>query len=537
MCGIWGLLSKNKINKQDNELYYNLFNNLKGRGPDHSTYLSLDNFILGFHRLSINDKRIIGSQPFQHIDRGLYIYVLCNGEIYNSKELINKYSLESEVKSNSDCEVIIHLLKLYNYDLTKVIKLLNGEFSIICCIVNSYDGNITYQYARDPFGVRPLYHSLTPTKLYLSSLLKGIPYKDQVYASQVDPRYVYSAICGETITVSKTPYYELDVPRSGDIWSEGLIKKSFVRAVEKRLISDRDIGALLSGGLDSSLVCAIAAKLIYPKRLHTFSIGIKGSSDLEYARLVSRYINSIHTEVHFTPEEGLSIIPELVYCLETFDITTIRASVGQYLLSKYISENTSVKVLLNGDGSDEVAMGYLYLHNYPTVKELVDENYKLMSNIHYFDVLRVDRCISNFGLESRVPFLDIDFVTEYLKAPIEDRIPNCKKYNSQEKGLLRSMFKDDNLLPSEVLYRRKEAFSDGVSSKEKKWYQVIQEYVSEMEIKDNKQYKNLLPYTLESKWYRFLYSQNFNNEYIIPNFWLPNWTTTTDPSATTLSNY
>ena len=318
------------------------------------------------------------------------------------------------------------------------------------------------------------------------------------------------------------------------------IVDTFEHAVHKRIRNDnvsRPIGCLLSGGLDSSLVAAVAAKHLKLKGevLNTFSIGMKGATDLKYAKQVASFIGSNHTEIIFTEKEGIEAIDEVIKITETYDITTIRASVGQYLLSKWISKNTNIKIILNGDGADECEMGYLYFYNAPDSLEAQKDSLRLVREIHYFDGLRVDRNISYHGLEARVPFLDKDFVKLFLnKIPPKFKVPSfvCEKY------LIRKAFERFNILPSEVLWRRKEAFSDGVSPLTKSWFEILTDYFNSQSIPITLENKVNTPYTKESTYYRLRFIELFGStgEKVIPHFWLPSWSNEKDPSARKLKN-
>jgi asparagine synthase (glutamine-hydrolysing) len=297
-------------------------------------------------------------------------------------------------------------------------------------------------------------------------------------------------------------------------------------AVLKRLQSDRKIGCMLSGGLDSSLVTAIVKK--YSKEnVVTYSIGLENSLDLENARKVAKHLGTEHHEVIFSEKTGLDAIPDVIYATETWDTTTIRASVPMYLLSKYISENTpEVKVILSGEGADEVCQGYLYFHNQPNCYEGHDESVRLLEDLYYYDVLRVDRCTAAFGLEVRVPFLDREFLNNYMSIPRHYRCPDKKK---GEKWLLRETFEDNSILPPEILWRRKDGLSDGCSSVKRPWYKIIEEK-AELEISDeefkNHKYTHCSPRTKESLMYRKYFEKFFpekDRDKIIPYEWLPKW--------------
>lgn len=524
MCGIWALFSNCTIPRD----CYNWFMTMKHRGPNNSFFIEQSDysFAIGFHRLSIMDMTSKGDQPF--IDKSKVdkknntIYCICNGEIYNYQELISKYNLTTT--SNSDCEILISLYKIGGIEL--LINEITGEFAFVLI-----DGMTAY-VARDSFGVRPIFYYHGEGGINISSELKGLMYKG---GEQFPPSHYMKIQYDSTWTFTITQYYSCKIYNHINDSLENIqksINKILSQSVHKRLKSNRPLGCLLSGGLDSSLVASIAAKYLYPEKLHTFSIGMEGSTDEYYANLVAKYIGSEHTHIKFDASTWLESLQDIVYCTETYDITTIRATTGQYLISKWISENTDIKVLLIGDGSDELCSGYLYFHKAPTPEDAHKENIHLLENIHYFDVLRADRGIAYHGLEARVPFLDRDFVDYYLSVDPKLRIP----INEQEKWLLRSSFK--GYLPDEVLYRKKSAFSDSVSG-EKLWYQHIQEYLNKVHF-DNVEYLYNAPQTKEALYYRKIF-ENFygsENEKVVPFFWLPKWCgKTNEPSACALKFY
>ena len=337
-----------------------------------------------------------------------------------------------------------------------------------------------------------------------------------------------------------------------------MIREDIIRATEKRLMADRTIGCFLSGGLDSSLVTAIVSKL-NPYTVNTYAVGMKGGTDFEHAAKAAEHLKCNHYEIEFTAEEGMEAVDEVIYALETFDITTIRASVGMYLMSKHISEKKEDIVIYSGEGSDEVTQGYLYFHNSPCAVSGDEESERLVRDLHYFDVKRVDRTVSTHGLEVRVPFLDKTFVKNYFKICPELRRPH---YKGTEKYLVRKAFDNDtiikqdpqgkdskyyNLLPQSILWRRKEALSDGVSSLEKPWHVLLSEFV-EKKVSDTEytqaclMYKErgaVVPISKESYYYRKLYEKHFGDKLeLIPYYWLPKWSgNTNDPSARTIGKY
>uniref|UniRef100_A0A8C1VHL4 Asparagine synthetase [glutamine-hydrolyzing] n=1 Tax=Cyprinus carpio TaxID=7962 RepID=A0A8C1VHL4_CYPCA len=321
------------------------------------------------------------------------------------------------------------------------------------------------------------------------------------------------------------------------------IRILFEDAVKKRLMAHRRIGCLLSGGLDSSLVAATLVKLAneeqLPYPIQTFSIGAEDSPDVAAARKVAAHIGSEHHEVNFTPEEGIRALEEVIVHLESYDITTLRASVGMYLISKYIREKTDSVVIFSGEGSDELTQGYIYFHKAPSPKAAAEDSVRLLKELYLFDVLRADRTTAAHGLELRVPFLDHRFTAYYLSLPEEMRVPK----DGVEKHLLREAFKGLKLIPDEILWRRKEAFSDGMTSMKKSWYSSLQEHIesevndSELE-KANTRFPFNPPTTKEGFFIRQIFEKHYPDRCEwTPHYWMPRWIKATDPSARTLSIY
>tara|TARA_R100000664_G_C2752970_1_gene140332 strand:- start:910 stop:2499 length:1590 start_codon:yes stop_codon:yes gene_type:complete len=501
------------------------------RGPDNTKSIKInEKMFMSFHRLSIIDVTENANQPLFHPDDP-GISLVCNGEIYNYKELIKKFDLK--VSSGSDCEVIVHLYK--KLGLKKMLSLLDGVFSF--CLYDSHKDVLFV--ARDPYGVRPCFISISESFTAIASELKAlsniatniIPFQPGCWWSSDYPTVI-------------TSYCSLPLVYASDSNEKNICEKIrdlLSAAVNKRLMSDREVGCLLSGGLDSSLVASLVAQSFdNPKNLKTFSIGMKGSPDLKYARLVADHIKSDHHEVMVSEKEFLDSIEKVIYNIESYDTTTVRASVGNYLVSKYISENTDVKVVFNGDGADEVCMGYVYNINAPTEYEFYEENKRLLSEIYLFDVLRSDRSISSNGLEPRTPFLDREFVRYYMSLK-----PSLKMFGNgkPEKYLLRKSFSDENILPDDVLWRNKCAFSDGVSDINNSWHEIIKELVDkkitdeEFE-RERSRFSICKPALKESYYYRKIYESHFGrNLNLIPHFWMPRWVNTLDPSARELDGY
>lgn len=530
MCGIFfyqGCIDLSDKNINDAIKLLNL------RGPDNNIYHSISKSQhMGFARLSINDVSSNGDQPL--IKNNNY-FLICNGEIYNHKELIEENDFITE--SNSDCEIIIHMYEKYGIEQT--LKSLDGVFAFVL-----YDKILDKTYvARDPYGVRPLFIGLTENKeICICSEVK--PITDLCKKILPFQTGSYLDLQKNTINFDYKQYHNYDFKFNND--DEATIKtnirKLFIKAVNKRLMSERPIGCLLSGGLDSSLVSALVARNYEPYKLNTFSIGMKGSTDLYYANLAAKHIKSNHHNIELTNEDFLNAIEETIYMIESYDITTVRASVGNYLVGKYIKNTTDCKVIYNGDGSEEIMGSYLWLSNIDNEEDFYIENHKLLTEISYFDVLRSDRSISDNGLEPRVPFLDKTFVDYVMSIPVK-----YKMFGDGiiEKKILREAFESMDLLPNEVLFRKKEAFSDGVSSQEKSWFTIIQEHletqISDEEFKtQQKKYSHNTPKTKEALHYRNIFEKYFaGHSNIIPHFWMPNpkWCNVSDPSARVLNNY
>lgn len=555
MCGIFSILN----NHYDSTLVKDNFNKGKKRGPENSKLVKINNVILGFHRLAINGYNDINSnQPFNVNN----IHLICNGEIYNWKELYNIVNVKPT--SKSDCEIIIHLYK--KYGIKQALQMLDGVFSFLL-----YDANEKKIFiARDTYGVRPLFikedFKQNPASfeemsaICIASEIKqlvGLDQKNNIKQFTPGTYSVYNINDLFTICTIKEEVFSkcLSFPTSfSDKFSEKEINKacknirtSLVSSVVKRIDNtQREVACLLSGGLDSSLIAALVNKHKKDnEKLSTWSIGLEGSEDLKYARLVAKHIDSDHHEIVVTEEHFLSFIERVIYDIESYDTTTVRASMGNWLISKYIAENSNCKVVFNGDGSDEVCGGYMYFHLAPDSIEFDKECRKLLNNIHYFDVLRSDRSISSHGLEARTPFLDKSFVETYLS--INPNMRNHVFMGKCEKYLLRRAFSGTDLLPNSVLWRTKEAFSDGVSSNKKSWFSILQDHIQNNIFKttSNKMlnsqkifYTFNEPKTLEQLHYRMIFESYYPSQsHLIPSFWMPNYTNATDASARTLDIY
>ncbi len=582
MCGIFGFISKNDI--IDTKNYSNILEagmTIKPRGPERTNTIISDNSVLMFHRLAIINTSHLADQPFVYEksdiienDCNTTYYVLCNGEIYNYKELCNQYNIQ---KPLNDVDSIFKLFQVFNYDFTRLNNELNGEYALSIIKYNNNKPEFIW-FSVDNSSVRPLFINIDNNAVVFSSLLSGIS-----ELSNIDKTKVKRLSGGDIVKIdllSNSVIYDSYL-KNANILHKPLVKSknslmNFLKgsevssktlpnnllydtivftlnnAVRRRMITDRPLGCLLSGGLDSSLVASIASRILKTdgKRLRTFTIGMQGGTDIKYAELVAKHIDSDHTTIYVTEEEALAAIPDIIKTCETYDTTTIRASTFQYLLAKYISEKTDIKVLLNGDGADEAQMGYLYNYYAPSDEEAQQDNIRILREIHLYDGLRVDRNISHWGLEARLPFLDKEFTNLYLS--IDPQLKRPIKGMQMEKQLIRDAYayvvkknseystEGISFLPNEVLYRVKEAFSDGVSTTEKSWYKTVQDYIQQnMTVDRNIEYNHMPPTTDETLYYRQEFERLFGSDVVqvIPHYWLPNWTNTTEPSARTLSVY
>lgn len=495
----------------------NLYNKISRRGPDQHNLTLFGNDIIGFHRLAINDLTNKGNQPF-HLDGD---YLMCNGEIYNHLDLEKKYGVTPE--SRSDCECLLPIFK--QNELYAVLPHIDGVFSIIAKI------GCKYYFARDRIGVKPLFIFKCDNFIAAASDPSALEFIEKGEIIEVKPGTIVT--CDFSFNFEEYQYFTLpDVNEELNTDVNQIIDKTrqlLISAVEKRLMSERPVGCLLSGGLDSSIISSIVAQIYRRtgKKLRTFSVGFKDSTDLKFARKVADHIGSEHHELIITPEGALSFIPSIVKNIGTWDITTIRASTPMWSLCQWISCNFEDKVLFSGEGSDEVFGGYLYFHSAPTPQDFSKECSRLVSQLYKYDVLRADRCISGNSLELREPFLDKDLLDYYLSLPSSLRMP----IDGYEKWILRKAF--DHMLPNTVCWRRKTAFSDGIASAEKPWFKYIQEWTnSAVDVNEcNRQGFN----TTESYWYYTLFKKYYNTYNPQITYWLPKWQEDcTDPSATTL---
>lgn len=474
------------------------FAKISHRGPDNSRFVGTQRFIMngqrciGFHRLAINGLTPAGDQPFSLMGCDL----ICNGEIYNHRSLIEKHGLNCT--SGSDCEVVIHLYRLFDGDMCATLRELDGVFSLVLI---DQERDLVH-IARDPFGVRSLY--IGSSSDYDDDISVASEMKALQHCSHVEQ---FPGGCCMTLSKTKKTfetqlqayYPKLTVDETQEVpftYNFGtasldagvnaplaaleasacaIVRNRFETAVCKRLMSERPVGCLLSGGLDSSIVTALVVKHSPGVVVNTYAVGLEGSVDLKWARRVADHLGTRHHEVCLTEQQFLDAIDATIYQIESYDTTTVRASVGNYLVSKYIYDNTDNVVIFCGDMSDEIFGSYRGFTKAPSDHAFAQENVRMVRDVRYFDLLRSDKSISGAGLEARVPFADKAFLEFIMSLP-----PWMKRFgegaeHAVEKHLLRRAF--EGLLPEDVMWRRKEAFSDGVSGHDRTWVQIIKEYV------------------------------------------------------------
>lgn len=623
MCGIFTLLN-NTGHLLTTQFIKEQFEKGRGRGPENSVFKNIMiQADFGFHRLAINGLDDVSNQPIVIGD----IALICNGEIYNYKELYDMMNVKPTTKS--DCEVIIYLYKKYGIEQT--LQMLDGVFAFVLIDYRMNLATSKMYIARDPYGVRPLYFlkqenktvSIDPYEPVKSETLYDFNISSNIFGFASELKMLYEIknkmneyVKSKHLMKKSLPYYKISQFSPGtysvfdlkfkvnsawelsknqypyhsigfhtntiaDFLDESKIMKTITnniqyylkQAVEKRCsTTERPIACLLSGGLDSSLIASLVNDFHVKNNLptiETYSIGLADSEDLKYARIVADYLGSKHTEILLTEQDFLDAIPQVIHDIESYDTTTVRASIGNWLLGKYIAQHSKAKVIFNGDGSDELAGGYLYMNYAPDQIEFDKESRRLLKDIYIFDVLRSDKSISTHGLEPRTPFLDRTWVQYYMSIPSKFRFHKIS--GVMEKYLIRNAFSEGEyknsagtaLLPNEVLFRRKEAFSDGVSKTSRSLYQIIQEYCDNKFAKEdlpNYSYvsqrpdmyeqltrcnedmiavgDHLLPQTSEQYYYRKIFESHYSGMgKILPYFWMPKYVNAKDASARTLEIY
>ena len=509
MCGIVCTFNIKRPEESLRPQILKMSKTIRHRGPDWSGIFSNDKAIMAHERLSIVDPES-GGQPLYSKDRKLVLAV--NGEIYNHREIRKHFEGKYEFLTQSDCEVI---LALYREKGPNFLEDLNGIFAFALYDIE----NNRFLIGRDHIGIIPLYQGWDKDgAYYVASELKAL----EGYCNKIEEflpgQYFYSSDNQPTQWYHRD-WMEYDNVKDNTSNVETL-RKALEDAVERQLMSDVPYGVLLSGGLDSSIISAVAKKFAARRiesgnkeeawwpRLHSFAIGLEGSPDLAAARKVAEHIGSIHHEIHYTVQEGLDAIRDVIYHIETYDVTTVRASTPMYLLARYI-KSMGVKMVLSGEGADEIFGGYLYFHKAPNAREFHEETVRKLGKLHLYDCLRANKSLAAWGVEGRVPFLDKEFLDVAMRLNPRDKMACNGKI---EKHILREAFQD--YLPKEIAWRQKEQFSDGVGYS---WIDSLKAIANEKvsdEQMENVQYRFPInpPMTKEEYVYRSIFSELFPSD-------------------------
>lgn len=518
MSGLLAVIGKGK----DPQFVKELSERMSHRGPDESDLHIMENgSILCHESLSIIDLQS-GKQPIQGTNKAWMVH---DGEIYNYQQLKNTVLKDHTFRTNSDSEVIVHLYEEFGYDFCNK---LDGDFAFVII-----DGD-KYIAGRDPIGVKPLYYGLDERgRIYFSSEMKSIADQCKSF-STFPPGHYYTAKSG--FVKYYHPEYE-DHKNAVQPLNLELIRESLIEATRKRLMSEVPVGVILSGGLDTSLITSIASRLLKEngKKLPSFSIGLDADApDNIMARKAAEFLGTDHHEIHFTIEEGVEILEKVISHIETYDIISVRSGVPMYLLSKAIIDK-GVKVILSGEGADEIFGGHLYFRNAPSAEEFQDETIERVQKLFTADLLRVDKTTMANGIEARVPFLDKDFLDVTIRIKTEEKQP--KTYDGIEKYILRKAFDtpENPYLPKEVLWRQKEQFSDGVGYN---WVDALIEYCSS-QVTDEQlagasaEFPYNTPTTKEAYYYRSIFHKYYPQVSAAQTVrkWIPKWQENLDPSG------
>ena len=510
MCSIFGILDIKEHPEALRRTALEMSRRLRHRGPDWEGIYQGDHAIVVHERLSIVDPAN-GAQPLYNKDK---THVLAaNGEIYNHKDLKKELKDPYEFSTGSDCEVILPLYEEFKKTGEIFLDRLVGDFAFLIYDVTDN----TYFIARDHIGIVPLYVGTdSEGRFYVSSEMKALtPVCDTV--KEFPPgSYLYSKLDHEFHSYYKRDWMEYDKVKDNKTEVSDL-KDALMDSVRRQLMCDVPYGVLLSGGLDSSVISAIAkyyapsrveddgkSEAWYP-RLHSFAIGLKDAPDLKKARVVADYLGTVHHEIHYTVQEGIDALRDVIYHIETYDVTTIRASTPMFLMARYIKA-MGIKMVLSGEGSDEIFGGYLYFHKAPDSKEFHEELVRKLSQLHLYDCLRANKSLMAWGVEGRVPFLDKKFLDVAMRINPQDKMCPGKTI---EKKVLREAF--DGMLPDEVLWRQKEQFSDGVGYS---WIDALRDYAEE-QVSDRKfaeradKFPVNTPVTKEAYLYREIFEEIF----------------------------
>ena len=518
MCGIVAILNVKEQTQQLRQKALGMSHKIRHRGPDWSGIYCGGSAILAHERLSIVDPES-GGQPLFSPDRQQILAV--NGEIYNHQEIRQRYEGKYEFQTGSDCEVILALYQDKGIDF---LEELNGIFAFVL-----YDEKRDeFLIARDPIGVIPLYIGYDADgTVYVASELKALEGQCQRYEPFLPGHYLWSGDLNSqlsTLNFQLKKYYQrdwfdYDAVKDNDASSED-IRQALREAVRRQLMSDVPYGVLLSGGLDSSVISAIAERYsemriennsqtkAYWPRLHSFAVGLKGAPDLAKARMVAEHIGTVHHEINYTIQEGLDAIRDVIYFIETYDVTTVRASTPMYLLARVI-KSMGIKMVLSGEGADEIFGGYLYFHKAPDARAFHEETVRKLSKLHLYDCLRANKSLSAWGVEGRVPFLDKEFLDIAMRTnPKAKMCPGI----TMEKRIVREAFSD--MLPDEIVWRQKEQFSDGVGYS---WIDTLKQITAEA-VSDEQmahaaeRFPINPPKNKEEYYYRSIFAEHFPSE-------------------------
>ena len=509
MCGIVSIFNIKKQTHELREKALRMSQKIRHRGPDWSGIYCGGSAILAHERLSIVDPES-GGQPLFSPDRKVVLAV--NGEIYNHQEIRRQYAGRYDFQTGSDCEVILALYRDKGIDFLEDIS---GIFAFAL-----YDEEKdAFLIARDPIGVIPLYIGYdSDGTVYVASELKALEGQCERYEPFLPGHYYWSKEPGMKRYYHRD-WFEYDAVKNNEA-SVDAIRDTLKDSVRRQLMSDVPYGVLLSGGLDSSVISAIAEKFsehriednsqtrAYWPRLHSFAVGLKGAPDLAKAKLVADHIGTVHHEINYTIQEGLDAIRDVIYFIETYDVTTVRASTPMYLLARVI-KSMGIKMVLSGEGADEVFGGYLYFHKAPSAKAFHEETVRKLSKLHYYDCLRANKSLSAWGVEGRVPFLDKEFLDVAMRTNPEAKM--CPG-STIEKKIVREAFAD--MLPAEIAWRQKEQFSDGVGYS---WIDTLKKITSEA-VSDEQmahaaeRFPINPPLGKEEYYYRSIFAEHFPSE-------------------------
>ena len=534
MCGIVSIFNIKQQTPELRQKALRMSQKLRHRGPDWSGIYCGGSAILAHERLSIVDPES-GGQPLFSPDKKQVLAV--NGEIYNHQEIRRRFTGEYEFQTGSDCEVILALYKEWKQQSlasldSGVVNLFLEQLSGIFAFALYDEERDEFLIARDPIGVIPLYIGYdSDGKVYVASELKALEGQCERYEPFLPGHYYWSKEPG------MKRYYQRDwfdyAAVKDNPASVEDIHDALTAAVKRQLMSDVPYGVLLSGGLDSSVVSAIAEKFsehrieddsqtrAYWPRLHSFAVGLKGAPDLEKARLVAQHIGTVHHEINYTIQEGLDAIRDVIYFIETYDVTTVRASTPMYLLARVI-KSMGIKMVLSGEGADEIFGGYLYFHKAPSAKDFHDETVRKLSKLYLYDCLRANKSLSAWGVEGRVPFLDKEFLDVAMRTNPEAKMCGLKKSGASgnsgesgfeiEKKIVREAFAD--MLPAEVAWRQKEQFSDGVGYS---WIDTLKQITAEAVTDEQmahaaERFPINPPLNKEEYYYRSIFAEHFPSD-------------------------